>query len=714
MRVNFLKKFLLSGFAPQEKNLLLVLFLSSLFNAVYQIAIIKEFTVATNNMQTNTYLFFAFLHAFLGMGAYFAFKYFEHLFKPRNMRAVMFLTSIFIILSLYFSLKIDDTNRAPIVFQLFFTCLSFMSFGIIYSLVIIYISKNRPDYLGIGLAYGIFGVMAGFFLEPYAALYLGVNATCVILALSLVALSAGPVISLAFLPIAVLAVYVYPLDIQVERLRTIGSSISEIVLDQNMARRPGARKHYKENRSICSGWSPYSKIDILYRDTNRKITGMYNYRIIWNRLPEQGWRWKAPLSFIRDNDKVFIIGAGAGKEVDLFPDSRVPSKENTTLVEIDPLVVKFFTEDHPEYNDNIFNRVNVIAADGRTVLDELKEKQDVIIINALKAPTANIWMLSKRRNHLYTYECLKRCLEMLSEDGVLLIDQNNTYPITAVCSVLNKLNANFVVYNFKRGEEGEGNWHVYSTRSKERLKQIFAATRSIKYMPHHVETREDQVLTDDRPFMNFVVGSEKNSILNTLNKCLLFIFCVVGVILLLLYKNKAKKRIIYFFLIGTAFALTHIFILSKFRAFFSHPLKTITITTFMFLAAVACGNLLSGRVKIDTLRNRLFMHLFFVVATLAYFYLAISHIPFSVSNYFIKLAVAVAVIFPMGLVCGFFYPVGILANRNKNLGYAFLFDGLGACAAFLIFYIVSFLFGISANFFAVAICYILSVLLISL
>jgi hypothetical protein len=106
-------------------------------------------------------------------------------------------------------------------------------------------------------------------------------------------------------------------------------------------------------------------------------------------------------------------------------------------------------------------------------------------------------------------------------------------------------------------------------------------------------------------------------------------------------------------------------------------------------------------------------HLLAAVTFLLLFYFSITNIPFAVSNFYLKMLVSLFAILPIGIFCGFYYPLGLLANRNKNLGYALLFDGIGACSAFIIFYLVNGLFGITANFYLVLFMYLLATLLIS-
>ena len=685
----------------QERYLIFVLFISALFNGLYEIAIIKEFTVPLHNIQTSTYLFFAFLHIFFGAGSYIAFRFFNPLIKKRNIRILLLLSGISIILSLLTCLRINIEFFVSVGIHIFFVCLVFTLFGIIYSLIIIYFIKNRSPDIGLVIAHSLIGLIFGFLLEPFLAVHLGVNAVCLILGIGLIFLYIGfPYFSILTLIVVALSL-VFPIDENLEKLR-----IKKIVMSWKED-----RQEFEENYSgIFNRWSPYTKLNIYLRKDGQKIIGARNYTLFWLRQKKEPKDEFVPFSFIAPEDKVLIIGAGAGRDADRLPADRKISRENTTMVEIDPLVVRYFRQEHPEYNDYIFNRVNIITADGRAVLDEMKEKNDVIVISAFRYARTNIWMLEKLKLYLFTFESIKRCFELLNKDGILMIHHSN--PIfNTICASLKKLKVYFRVFQVPRPKRNK--FIVYASRDRMKIDQIVNKLLTSNIGTEITDFKDAPMLTDDRPFIN-LIGPEKNLVIIALRKCLIFIFFLVLLILLLMRRKKNRQKIFYFFLIGNGFFLTQLFILTKFRSFFTHPLRTIIIVTLLFLSSVALGSILSRYIKIEYLKKKLWLHGSVVGLTLLYFYILVSHIPFSVSNYFIKLLASLAIILPMGVVCGFFYPIGLSVNRNENLGLALFFDGLGTCSALLLFYSICGLFGIFANFYPIAFCYLLAIVLVSL
>jgi len=341
-------------------------------------------------------------------------------------------------------------------------------------------------------------------------------------------------------------------------------------------------------------------------------------------------------------------------------------------------------------------------------LDEMKEKKDIIIIGGLGTRLVNIWMLNALKNYLFTIESLKRCFQILGRNGVLIafITYPANYSLTKmICASLKQLNIYFRVFKVRSPRK----YFIYASRSKQRLDDILSSKRLGQEVTF---IKEAPILTDERPFIQFY-GPHGKLIIKTLTRYLILIFSL-ALLGLLISKEKKREKIFYFFLIGNGFFLTQLLMLARFRSFFTHPVRTIIVVTAIFLSAVTTGYLLSHRIKIENLKNKLWLHSLIVGLALLYFYISISHIPFSVSNYFLKMLVTTLTIFPMGIICGFFYPIGLLVNRNQNLGLALLFDGLGTCSAFLLFYIICALSGISANFYIIAFCYILATFLISL
>jgi spermidine synthase len=675
------------------------------FNAIYEIGIIKEFSVTTSSVQTSAYLFFAFLHIFLGIGSYIAYRFFPVLIK--NIKYILCLLSLSILLSLFFNLRLSVVSIISLATSILSVCLAFGFFGLIYGLVIIYFTRNKSRYVGALLLSVNLGLIIGFILEPYLAVHVGVNAVCFILGVSFLFLSRIPFYYFFFLVFILMNLSsLMHLDKNIESLRLKRNIVfyNQIGLDYQI-------KDYEE---IFNGWSPYTKLNIFRHPNKNKIMGAYNYRILWyNEKDITAWE-RLPFQFIGEKDKILDIGSAAGRDAYRLPSNRILSKENTVLVEIDPLMVQYFKNEHPEYNDNLFNIVNVIAADGRSVLDEMREKKDVIIIGTLKSSATNIWMLNELKNYMFTIESLKRCFEILNPKGVLVIYQpkGRLFFANIFCSSLKKLGVYFRIFNIRFFPgDNTGRYFIYASKSQSKVDQIASQLSVLSARELSMYIDESVILTDDRPFIN-LIGPYRRQILKTLSNILICIFLLLS-ILLSFINYERKEKLFYFFLIGNGFFLLQLTMLSKFRSFFSHPIKTIIIVNAIFLFSVGIGNILSHRINIGMLKEKIWFHVFTVGLVLLLFYFSITHIPFSISNYYLKILVSLFAILPIGILCGLYYPIGLLVNKNRNLGYALLFDGIGACSAFIVFYFICGLFGILFNIYVILFTYILAALLIS-
>ncbi len=693
------------GLNPEEKRLLIFLFIASLVSAVYQAAVILQFAVAVFTVQTGAYLFFAFLHIFFGVGAFYANKYHAGLVQEKSLRRLFLILGICIILSFFFSLRI--TVSAPaIIAAILFACFCFFLFGVIFSLNIVYFNGRRPGLIGLVIVCGNIGLILGFLLQPYLMLLMGLNAVCFALGIFCLLLSGRSMKLFCAAVLLIIAVSVhFPVDQALEEFRAKRTGTLKQVAGYF-----GGREDYAE---LFNGWSQDLKLNIFRETESGEIVGAYNYRLAWrvNRAVDPGDRQL--LDFIDDGDKILIIGSAAGQTGFFLPLSRELTKQNTTMVEQNRRVVEYFRDRHPDYNDRMYRRVTAIAADGRTVLDETKEKWDCIIIESMKLPVMNVWMLDRSQTTMLTTECFQRCFHALEEDGVLFGVLPNSVFVNIVCSSLDKLGVCFDVYECPKRLQDVflARFVVYASRSGAPLERIRARMSPRGMFPARVAIDKTMILTDDRPFFSFVIP-QKNTILRVLFGSAAVLLALAAGILFCMPRER-RGKLLFFFLIGIGFFLTQMVILGRFRSFFSGPLATIMAVSPIFLASVSLGNFFSKWLAVERLKREKHRNLFITAAVTALFFAAISHVPASISNHFLKVAVAALIIMPMGMLCGFFYPVGLRVNENRNLGAALLLDGIGTCTAVVLFYAAGGIWGISVNYVFVFLAYCAAAVLIA-
>ncbi len=108
--------------------------------------------------------------------------------------------------------------------------------------------------------------------------------------------------------------------------------------------------------------------------------------------------------------RVLVIGGGDGgmiKEVLKYPDVEV------TMVEIDESVVKFSKQHLPKISDGAFDneRLNLVIADGCTLVTEKQNEYDVIIVDSTDPIGPG--------EVLFTKEFYADCKSALTEGGIL-------------------------------------------------------------------------------------------------------------------------------------------------------------------------------------------------------------------------------------------------------------------------------------------------------
>jgi hypothetical protein len=172
---------------------------------------------------------------------------------------------------------------------------------------------------------------------------------------------------------------------------------------------------------------------------------------------------------------------------------------------------------------------------------------------------------------------------------------------------------------------------------------------------------------------------------------------------------------IYFSLIGAGFMLTEIGLIQKLSVFLGHPIYALGVLLFTLIASTSLGSFLTeGLSRQKNLRSRI---LYPVLTALA-----IAGLPmilqkvlrhFVASPLNIKIMLSIGIIFPLGILLGFFFPTGMnfFAKRaEREVPWYWGLNGIFSvlCSALAVF--ISIYMGISVNFYLAATCYGLLVL----
>jgi len=198
----------------------------------------------------------------------------------------------------------------------------------------------------------------------------------------------------------------------------------------------------------------------------------------------------------------------------------------------------------------------------------------------------------------------------------------------------------------------------------------------------------------------------------------LLIMTAITVLIPLLVKERSKGKMapqvlwsgaLYFSLIGAGFMLTEIALIQRLSVFLGHPAYALGILLFTLIASTSIGSLLSERLP---LTHRPWVFLYPLVTAIAIVAVRFALTPLIASwitqPVLNKALAAIALIFPLGILLGCFFPTGMRLVKTAqavetpwywalNGAFGVLFSALAV--------LTSIYLGISINFYIAAGCY---------
>jgi hypothetical protein len=203
----------------------------------------------------------------------------------------------------------------------------------------------------------------------------------------------------------------------------------------------------------------------------------------------------------------------------------------------------------------------------------------------------------------------------------------------------------------------------------------------------------------------------------------LLIMTTMTVLVPLLVKERSKGKVsaqvlwpgaFYFSLIGAGFMLTEIALIQRLSVFLGHPAYALGILLFTIIASTSIGSLLSEHLPLTRL-PWIFLYPLLTAAAIVAIRFALNPLiaAWITQPTLNKALVAIAVIFPLGILLGCFFPTGmrlVRAARATETPWYWALNGVFGvlCSAVAVF--ISIYLGISINFYIAAVCYASSVL----
>jgi len=192
----------------------------------------------------------------------------------------------------------------------------------------------------------------------------------------------------------------------------------------------------------------------------------------------------------------------------------------------------------------------------------------------------------------------------------------------------------------------------------------------------------------------------------------------VTVLVPLLVKERSKGKVapqvlwsgaLYFSLIGAGFMLVEIALIQRLSIFLGHPAYALGILLFTIIASTSLGSLFSERLPL-TRRPWVFLYPLVTAAAIVAVRFALTPLiaGWITQPVLHKALAAIALIFPLGILLGCFFPTGMrlvkAAHAVETPWYWALNGVFGVlCSALAVF--ISIYLGISINFYIAAGCY---------
>ncbi|MDQ7780930.1 MAG: hypothetical protein RDV41_14630, partial [Planctomycetota bacterium] len=470
---------------------------------------------------------------------------------------------------------------------------------------------------------------------------------------------------------------------------------------------------------VFDRWNAYSRISAVGGFKDSRLARMFIDSDAWTDVSKWDGKYEStvPLKnqfrfvpfLFHEKPRVLVIGPGGGPDVLL---AIAAQSSRITAVEMNPLVIEYVKSCGAQAG-NIYDYpgVELVQEEGRNFMSRSHEKFDMIILGFVDSwASVASGGLSLTENYLYTSEAFTGYYDHLSETGTLVIIR---WPVDVPRCVANTFNI-LSARGLKPAEIGSRVLAVaeWAPHKEEPVQTFFMlrksafpeglAERLLKPYPdcHRIHvpglasispyaelfsgqvglagfedrlTSKANPVTDDMPFY---FAREKPYGMPAFMTKLLSIplglaAAAMVVVIMLAISRKANRvhafsSIVYFSMLGIGFILVEIALIHKFILLLGHPIYAICVLLFAMLLWCSIGSLLSRKVSTERVRRALLVVLPVVAVVLAGTMLAV---PFAIeksmsSAIAVRIAVAVSMLTPIGLLMGMPFPLGVRYVRN--------------------------------------------------
>ncbi len=471
----------------------------------------------------------------------------------------------------------------------------------------------------------------------------------------------------------------------------------------------GLYRHLAETpgtQVALTGWNAYSRIDAVTGFAPPFLARLYIDSDAWTGVlewdgrreslgDEARWFRALPFAVAPPGARTLVIGPGGGSDVIV---SLAAGAERVTAVEMNPLMFRFVRHfgaragnvyDHP--------RVEAILSEGRTFVRRTDRLYDVILLGFVDSWAAVAsGGLSLSENHLYTVEAFEAYLDHLTPDGQLVILRWEVDVPRLVSNAVALLGPRVAgrriaaLVERRRGDRENPPQMAFIlkkrafTRAETGRMAAWRAARPVILPGREVEepyaglfegrtsfrdylARASEVVDpvyDDRPF--FFARERPWGVPSAMRQA--FVLILAPVLLLsglLVFRGKPPGEAVapyaaslgYFACLGVGFIAVELALLQHLTLLLGHPIFTLSLLLFTLLASGGLGSASSGRFRpgpVCLAVGLLTLLLAFVLPRLVP-----TLLPLPLGG---RMAVAVALVAPLGFLMGMPFPRGLRAT----------------------------------------------------
>ena len=325
----------------QINHYLFFIFILGLTNALYQIAIIKHLSIGSpfSSITLIVNVIISLTLFSLGIGAYLS-----KFVNRSKMNWIAGLSALSVLIVFVFLLKflplLSFDQPLAIFYIVVLLSLPMILMGILIAKVYQIFVEHKKK-----IGQLVFWHTIGFALGQVAAYafikFIGANLLFFVIFFIFFAFYFKKKIFIPFIVAVVIALFFIPIDAKLESFRN-----REMLLWPNTS----TANH------LHSAWSPYAKIDVFVFDDC--IAGVYNYGQQWMTCQDKTKDFEIRSELYPElKGKILLIGAGGGMGLSQFDD-----EQDVTGVELDPVVVDIMKNKFSKYNNNSYNKFNVLNA----------------------------------------------------------------------------------------------------------------------------------------------------------------------------------------------------------------------------------------------------------------------------------------------------------------------------------------------------------------